>query len=79
MSTTGKPSGPRDRYSRTPVSTAGMYCLGTAPPVTVSLKAKPEPRGSGLISMCTSPNSPWPPDCFLCRAWWLIWPRMVSL
>ena len=79
MSTTGKPSGPRARYSRTPASTAGMYCFGTTPPLIRSEKEKPAPRGNALISTCTSPNSPCPPDCFLCRACWLTEPRMVSL
>src|SRR5207302_1122850 len=28
------------------------------------------PRASGRISLMTSPNWPWPPDCFLCRPCW---------
>ena len=48
-STTGKPSGPWPIHSRTPCSTAGMYCFGTTPPVMVSVNRKPEPRGSGLL------------------------------
>ena len=45
----------------------GMNWRGTTPPVIFSTNWKPEPRGSGLISSTTSPNWPWPPDCFLCR------------
>ena len=40
---------------------------GTTPPVILSSNLKPEPRGSGLMSSTTSPNWPWPPDCFLWR------------
>ncbi len=67
-STTGKPpSGPCCRKSDTPISTEGMNERGTTPPVIFSSNWKPEPRGSGLMSSTTSPNCPWPPDCFLCR------------
>ncbi len=64
--------------SRTPCSTAGIHCRGTTPPVMRWLKAKPEPRGCALISMVTSPNWPWPPVCFLCRACWVTPPETVS-
>ena len=60
-------------------STAGIYCLGTTPPVIVSVNTKPEPRGSGLISTTTSPYWPWPPDCFLCRPRSCTDLRIVSL
>ena len=39
---------------------------------------RPEPRGIGLISSTTSPNWPWPPDCFLWRPRWVADLRMVS-
>src|SRR4051794_6444677 len=48
------------------------------PPTTFSWNSKPAPRGTGLISSTTSPNWPWPPDCFLCRPRWVIDLRIVS-
>ena len=78
-STTGWPSGPLRRYSRTPASTAGMYCLGMAPPTIMLAKVMPEPRGSGLISMWTSPNWPWPPVWRLKRPCWETGLRIASL
>ena len=33
---------------------------------------------AGRISITTSPNWPWPPDCFLCLPRWVDEPRMVS-
>ena len=42
------------------------------------VNATPAPRGIGLISSTTSPNWPWPPDCFLCRPRWVTALRMVS-
>ncbi len=52
---------------------------GTTPPVILSSNLKPEPRGSGLMSSTTSPNWPWPPDCFLCRPRTVTGFRIVSL
>ena len=34
--------------ARTPFSTLGMYCRGTAPPTTLSTNSNPLPSGSGL-------------------------------
>lgn len=53
--------------SLSPFSTAGIYCLGTAPPTTASTNSKsssPSFLGSNLTF--TSPYCPCPPDCFLC-------------
>ena len=37
------------------------------------------PRGRGLMVTTTSPNWPWPPDCFLWRPRTSVDLRMVSL
>ena len=78
QSTTSKPSGPLRIASRTPSSTAGIHCLGTEPPWIFSSNTKPEPRGRGFTSMITSPNWPWPPDCFLWRPFWVTGLRIDS-
>ena len=68
MSTTGKPSGPGLQIvAHARLDRRDVVACGTTPPVIVSVNWKPEPRGSGLISITTSPNWPWPPDCFLWR------------
>ena len=41
--------------------------------------ADPAPRGRGLMVTTTSPNWPWPPDCFLWRPRTSVDLRMVSL
>ena len=52
---------------------------GIAPPTTLSVKVKPEPRGSALTSIVTSANWPCPPLCRLKReCCWAPW-RIVSL
>ena len=51
--------------STMPFSTAGMYCLGMAPPTTWSTNWKPSPRSSGSMRIDATPNWPWPPLCFL--------------
>ena len=73
MSTTGKPRPtPRAAWARTPFSTDGMNCRGTAPPITLSTNSMPEPTGSGSTSMSQIANCPCPPDCLTCR------PRAVA-
>ena len=59
--------GPFWQHSRRPVSTAGKYCLGTAPPNTFSANTISSSSGLGLNSTNTCPNCPCPPDCFLWR------------
>jgi hypothetical protein len=67
-STTGWPvSSPFSSWSRAPFSTDGMNCRGTAPPTTLLTNSKPEPRGSGSISIEHTADWPWPPDCLTCR------------
>ena len=80
MSTTGKPSGPRvEILAHAGLDRRNVLLRHHAAGDPYRRRTKPAPRGNALISMCTSPNSPWPPDCFLCRACWLTEPRMVSL
>ena len=62
-----------------PFSTAGIYCLGIAPPTILLTNSKPFPLGSGSKRIQQSPNWPWPPVCFLCLPWTLIVLVMVSL
>ena len=62
----GKPiSDPVSAVSRMPFSTDGIYSFGTLPPLTSSVKTKPEPRSPGVTLMRISANWPEPPDCFL--------------
>ncbi len=79
MSTTGYPAAtPRSIWVRTPFSTEGMNCRGTAPPTTLSTNSKPPPEGSGSTSMSQTAYCPWPPDCFTCRPWPSALPANVS-
>ena len=66
----GKPARqPRSSWARTPFSTLGMNCRGTAPPTTLSTNSKPPPRGSGSTVMSQTAYWPWPPLCLTCRPW----------
>ena len=52
--------------SRRPFSTAGMYSFGTTPPTIALTNSKSTPSSAGSNRICTTPNWPLPPDCFLC-------------
>ena len=47
------------------VLTEGMNFDGITPPTIESTNSKPAPRGCGFMRICTSPNCPRPPVCFL--------------
>ena len=69
-STMGKPARqPRSAWARTPFSTLGMNCRGTAPPTTLSTNSKPPPRGRGSTVMSHTAYWPCPPLCLTCRPW----------
>src|SRR5919112_655024 len=51
----GKPiSDPVSAVSRMPFSTDGIYSFGTLPPLTESMKTKPDPRSPGVTFTFTS-------------------------
>ena len=66
ISTTGYPAKiPCSIASRTPFSTAGIYCLGIAPPKILLSNSNSFPRSSGSTSNQQCPYWPCPPVCFL--------------
>ena len=66
-STIGCPCTPRSSWVRTPFSTLGMNCRGTAPPTTLSTNSNPPPSGRGSTSIWATAYCPCPPDCLTCR------------
>jgi hypothetical protein len=54
-----------DIASTMPFSTAGMYSLGTLPPLTSLTNSKPAPAASGSQVSTTRAKSPLPPGLLL--------------